>query len=95
MFLSAYQYDIEYKNSKAHANADCLSRLPIQGDEDLEDPVTVFQVSHVDELPVTAQTIAKAKSRDPLLMKVYQYVMEGRPRKPVQESIKPYQQRKD
>ena len=23
--LSAYQYEIEYKNSKAHANADCLS----------------------------------------------------------------------
>ena len=54
VFLLAYQYEIEYKNSKAHANADCLSRLPMEEDKELEDPVTVFQVSHVDQLPVTA-----------------------------------------
>ena len=57
--LSAYQYEIEYKNSKAHANADCLSRLPTKEGTQLamEDPVTVFQVSHVDELPLTARYI--------------------------------------
>ena len=70
MCLSAYQHEIEYKSSKAHANADCLSRLPIQGDTELEDPVTVFQVSYVDELPVTAQDIAQATSKDPVLVKV-------------------------
>ena len=75
IFLSAYQYKVEYKNSKAHA--DCLSRLPIQGDTELEDPVTVFQISHVDHLPVTAQDIAQATStsKDPVLVKIYQYVM--------------------
>ena len=92
IFLSAYQYDIEYKSSKANANADCLSRLPIQGDTELEDPVTVFQISHVDDLPVT---VAQAISKDPVLVKVYQYVMEGWPHKPVEENIKPFYQRKD
>ena len=42
MFLSAYQYTIEYKYGKLHANADCLSRLPVQENNDLEDPSTVF-----------------------------------------------------
>ena len=42
--LSAYQYEIEYKNSKARANADCLSRLPMKEDTQLamEDPVAVL-----------------------------------------------------
>ena len=71
MFLSAYQYEIEYKNSKAHANSDCLSRLPMDEDKELKDPVTVFQVSHVDQLPVTARDIAS----------VYSHVMEGWPNK--------------
>ena len=57
--MSAYQYEIEYKNGKAHANADCLSTLPMKEGTQLamEDPVTVFQISHVDELPLTARDI--------------------------------------
>ena len=95
MFWSAYQYEIEYKNSKAHANADCLSRLPMQEDTELEDPVTFFQISHVDELPVTARDIAQATSKDPILARVYNYIMEGWPNKPMEESIKPFYQHKD
>ena len=34
VFLSAYTYDIEYKSTKMHANADSLSHLPVQGEED-------------------------------------------------------------
>ena len=71
MFLAAYQYNIKYKCSKAHANADGLSRLPIEGSEELEDPVAMFQVSFVEELPVTATDIARETSRDTILAKVY------------------------
>ena len=40
VFLSAYNYSIEYKNTKAHANADSLSRLPMEGeDEDSVDGI--------------------------------------------------------
>ena len=95
VFLSAYQYEIEYKNSKAHANADCLSRLPMEEDKELEDPVTVFQVSYVDQLPVTARDIAQATSKDPILASVYSHIMEGWPNKLKEESIKPFYQRKD
>ena len=95
MFLAAYQYNIEYKCGKAHANADGLSRLPIEGSEELEDPVAMFQVSFVEELPVTATDIARETSRDTILAKVYQYVMEGWPQKVQEGELKPFYQRKD
>ena len=95
MFLTAYQYIIEYKCGKAHANADCLSRLPVQGTMELEDPSTVFQVSFVEELPVTAADIARETNKDTTLAKVYQYVMEGWPHKVNKETLKPFCQRKE
>ena len=55
IFLSAYQYTIEYKINvnvvnPMHANTDFLSRLilPIHENKDLEDLSTVFQVSFVE-----------------------------------------------
>ena len=29
LLLSGYQYDIQYRSTTKHANADCLSRLPV------------------------------------------------------------------
>ena len=44
--LSAYQYNIEFKRTKAHGNADGLSRLPLPGvgtDEATVAEVDIFQ----------------------------------------------------
>ena len=50
LILAAYQYEIEYRKSAEHANADAVSRLvPLTTEEESE---TV--VSYVDELPITA-----------------------------------------
>ena len=95
MFLSAYQYTIEYKCGKSHANADFFSRLPIHKNQDFEDPSTVFQVSYVEELPVMAADVAKETLKDATLATVYQYVMEGWPNKVQEDALKPYYQRKD
>ena len=86
---------MKYKCGKLHANADCLSRLPVQDNKDLEDPSTVFQVSFVEELPVTAANIANETRKDNTLATVYQYVMEGWPYKIPEGALKPYYQRKD
>jgi len=88
-FLSAYDYSIEYKNTKAHANADSLSRLPIEGDE--EDTVdSLFKVSLVDGLPITATDIATETVKDSVLSHVYQYVLQGWPQKGVSDGLKPF-----
>ena len=49
----------------------------------------------MDELPVTAKDIALETSKDSVLMKVYDYIIEGWPNKPVDENIQPFYQRKD
>ena len=55
-------------------NADGLSQLPIQGTE-LQDLVSVFQLSFVEELPVTAAVVETSK--DDTLARVYKYIKEG------------------
>ena len=46
IFLSAYTYNIYYKGIKKHVNADSLSRLPVQGEEDQDAAATaMFKVS--------------------------------------------------
>ena len=61
----------------------------------MEDPSTVFQVSFIEELPVTAVDIATETKNDNTLATVYQYVMEGWPHKVKEEALKPYYQCKD
>ena len=90
-FLSAYDYSIEYKNTKAHANADSLSRLPMEGQEgDMVD--SMFKISLVDGLPLTAADIAGETVKDPILSHVYQYVLGGWPQKGVSDGLKPFYQ---
>ena len=88
-------YDVEYKRSREHGNADGLSRLPLPPQLDQEENREVFRVSLVDALPVTAAEIASETTKDPVLSQVYHYVMEGWPRQGVSEVMRPLHQIKD
>ena len=95
--LSAYQYDIEFKRTAAHANADGLSRLPLPvtgtGDSIGVD-VDVFNIAQIEALPVTFDQLEQATRRDVDLSQVWQYVQLGWP-DVVQERLKPYSIRRD
>ena len=95
VFLSAYQYDVEYKRSKQHSNADGLSRLPLPQQLDQEEGRDIFCVSFVDALPVTAAEIATETTKDLILSQAYRYVMEGWPGRGVSEELKPLYQRRN
>ena len=94
LLLSAHQYEIEYQPTLKHANADCFSRLLQQGGTLLEQPgdIETLNIMQIQILPVTAKDIAKATIVDPVLSRVYQYVLNGW-RNKVSEDLKPFKQR--
>ena len=56
LLLACYQYQIKYKSTLSHANADCLSRLPLSPPNFLEPDVstttsTVFNINQIAAMP--------------------------------------------
>ena len=70
-----FEYDLQFRNIKAHSNVDVLSRLPLT--DTVADPVTppelVFLLDHLDSSPATSRQIKEATRRDPKLVVVMQY----------------------
>ena len=91
ILLSAYDYDICYKPTNDHGNADGLSRLPLPTTNPTPDSTgaSTFNIGQVQALPVTSQDIRNATRRDPVLSKVYRYVEKGWPSQ-VDEELKPF-----
>ena len=97
LLLSAYTYDISYRSTKSHANADVLSRLPLE-DSQTNDSCGVhfdslFNFGQLEALPVTTKSITAATRTDPLLAKVMTYVNSVWPNH-IAPELKPYCQRK-
>ena len=75
LFLAGYDYQIEYKNTKVHSNADGLSRLPLKTEERAEevvDPVNVFNMMQFEPLPITVDNVRRETQRDPDLSQVHE-----------------------
>ena len=93
--LAAYSYDIEFRSTDQHANADGLSRLPLHNVDPLgytSEP-SVFNLQQVGSLPVTAAKLAAATRTDKVLSRVHRYVSRGWPRV-VEPSLTPYTAKK-
>ena len=69
--VSAYSYEIRFRPTKMHANADTcsLSRLPLPVTAPVGNPTdtAIFNLSQLEVLPVQAQDVAKATHLDPKL----------------------------
>lgn len=100
--LQGYKYNIQYRSTHKHANADALSRLPIGKDknfDDYEEGLTdgdQVNQSALDELPVNSSLVAKATQEDPILKKVGRFIEVGWPSilSQSESEIKPYFDRK-
>ena len=95
LILAAYNYNIEYRPTGAHANADSLSRLPLKSERSrvtLDEPA-VFNVSQLESLPVTAKQLQAATRTDPTLSKVLRCMREGWPKQSSKE-LHPYWSRR-
>ena len=65
LFLSTYEYTLIFRGTKAHANADALSRLPLPVElatiETL--PELVLLTEHLNDSPVTAKDVRSWKEK--------------------------------
>ena len=83
LFLAGYDYDIVYKSTKKHGNADSLSRLPLNHDspsqQDIEEDAEIetFYINQLETLPVKCDAIQRETRRDTLLSTVYDRVTRG------------------
>ena len=74
VILQAYNYQVEYRSSAEHANADALSRLPCDI-RPMKEEAEIF--SGLDELPVDSKDISRHTRRDPVLARVLEYTLVG------------------
>ena len=85
--LLAYTYEIEFRCTREHSNADCLSRLPIHCVNNIgyNSESAHFNKHQISSLPVTAKQLAQSTRTDRVLSVVYRYITKGWPSKPVKE----------
>ena len=81
--LSAYNYEVKYQPSEKHGNADTLSRLPLDKDEDCvddpDDTVCLLEQQQLHHLPIKATDIQHETSTNPVLSKVFNFTVHGWP----------------
>ena len=86
------------QNWKKHANADVLSRLPLQNSEkevDNEEPINVFHVEQIENLPVSNKEIQIETRKDKTLALVHDFVLNGWPHAYKNGELAPYYARRD
>lgn len=77
IFLQGFNYAIRYRKSESHANADCLSRLPLKIGTKGMDVVDAFELSMLEALPVDAKSIASHTKEDTELQKLLHALQSG------------------
>ncbi len=88
------RWEIQFKPTESHSNADGLSRLPLPvlDSDNGAEAVSLFNVSQVQSLPVTFQQVQQATKRDPVLSKLLRYVRQGWPTQ-IPDELKAYHNR--
>ena len=76
VILQPYNYQVEYRSSAEHANADALSRLP-SDIRPMKEEAEIFFFLGLDELPVDCKDISRHTRRDPVLARVLEYTLVG------------------
>lgn len=94
LILSAHQYDIKYRKSDQHGNADGLSRLPLPVTHSETTQAEIFYFKEVSAAPVTSTQVKKHTHTDPVMSEVMDIVTRGRGGEKT-PSLKPYLMRRN
>jgi len=89
IILLAYNFDIKYRSTTAHGNADALSRLPLSLDPLFDKEEKCFNIVDISCL-VNADIINGSLKSDTILQRVYNFVSTGWPEQQDDPEIQPY-----
>lgn len=77
-FLSGFDYDIVYRKTDDHGNADFCSRFPIGKSVDLLDSASLFQINQISSIPIKYEDIVLYTREDPELIKIVEALERGK-----------------
>lgn len=93
LVLMNYSFTVEYVPTSKFGKVDGLSRLPMpyleQTDFAFEEVVSKIFDDNINSLPIQSKEIAKETAKDPLLLKVHDFILTGWPEK-CSEQFLPY-----
>ncbi|GFX54546.1 uncharacterized protein K02A2.6 [Trichonephila clavipes] len=76
---ASFEFDIIFRKTMEHGNADFLSRLPKTSEElEVKDDITIFQMSQIEALPVTSKELRQETSKDIELGPLLRALREGK-----------------
>ncbi|GFT14641.1 uncharacterized protein K02A2.6 [Trichonephila clavipes] len=79
LILQSFEFDIIFRKTIEHGNADFLSRLPKTSEElEVKDGITIFQMSQIEALPVTSKELRQETSKDIELGPLLRALREGK-----------------
>ena len=87
--LSQYDYEIQYRRSVEHGNADCLSRLPVGHEEDFEQTneyedqseryIAAMESRFIKDAPILFDQLQRYTKQDRTLQQVMKFINDGWP----------------
>ena len=87
--LAQYDYELKFRSTKEHSNADMLSRLPTSVKSKLPVDNVIYSLQ-IDTLPVTSTEIRTETLKDKTLVNVLSHIQSGKWPDKIIEYIKPY-----
>jgi hypothetical protein len=65
IFLQDYNYNIIYRSTNLHSNADAISRLPIKAEDDsVMDEIDFMKINLIEMMPITVEELGNATIHD-------------------------------
>nr|XP_029717335.1 uncharacterized protein K02A2.6-like [Aedes albopictus] len=79
--IRSFDYEIRFRKSADHANADAMSRIPLsQADpENVIEEADVIELNQIETLPLTAAELAQATAEDRTVRNLIQGIKHGQP----------------
>ena len=77
--LAMYEYTLSFRLTKAHGNADAMSRLPLPNTHQTTPlpPEVVLLMEELEKSPVVAASVRAWTDTDPLMSRVHQFIQSG------------------